>query len=157
VLVGASGYRHGNVNAPSRPNASPILSSNESERITVDPEKHTLIIQTPQKVKVVTLPFNKSTIDILKNGDVKVTSSQFGLEHHLFMGYGLSDTSRIAAGLDCLYFKHLDLGLGLGMQMGNHSPIAFAKLSYTVYGNIQAGLIYGSNQSIGAIVSVRLF
>jgi len=157
VLVWISGYRHGASRPPSGPNPATVLPSNESERITVDPEKHTLIIQTPMKVKVVTLPYNKSTIDVFKNGEVKVTSSQFGLEHHVFMGYGLSDTGRFVIGLDGLYYKRLDLGLGFGSQFGNHSPIAFAKLSYTVYGNIQAGIIYGSNQSIGAIVSVRLF
>jgi len=157
VLVWISGYRHGASRSPAGPNPATVLPVNETERITVDPEKHTLTIQTPMKVKVITLPERKSTIDILKNGEVKVTSPQFGLEHHMFIGYGLSDTGRFMAGIDGLYYKHLDLGVGLGMQFGNHSPIAFAKLSYNVYGNMQVGMLYDSNQSIGAVLSVRLF
>ncbi len=158
VLVWLSGYRHGaNHTLPRGPNPSTVLPVNVTERITVDPEHHTISIQTPTGIHTETLPDRKSTIDLDKNGKLKVTSSQFGLEHHVFFGLGMSDNLRLTAGVDGVYYKKLDLGIGLGMQIGEHSPIVLAKLSYNVLGNMQLGVMYGSNKSLGAILSVRVF
>src|SRR5229473_686209 len=90
-----------------------VLPSNEVERIQVNPDNHTLTIVTKTGTKTVTLPDRTSTIDVLKTGGVKVTSPQFGLEHHLFIGIAVSDDARLGIGADMFYWKRLDLGVGV--------------------------------------------
>ena len=157
VLVGV--FLYGRCGGPKQksPTIQPVLPSNDTEQIRVNPETHQLIIVTSKGTQTVTLPDRTSTIDVLKNGTVTVTSPQFGFEHHLFVGLVGSEHVRFGAGMDGLYFKKLDLGIGVADQIGVARPIAFAKLSYNIKGNIQAGIVYQSNQYVGGIVSVRLF
>jgi hypothetical protein len=135
-----------------------VLPNNDKEQIIVNPSNDTLeILQSGQKPQILTLPDTLTTVDIHKDGSVKVTSPQFGLEHHLFVAGLASNKLRLGVGVDGLYYKRLDLGIGIADQFGEHTPIVFAKLTYTVKGNIQAGLEYGTDRYIGGIVSVRLF
>jgi hypothetical protein len=140
-------------------NTSPtVLPANDAEQITVDPSTHQLTILRPGGQRIVeTLPDRPSTIDILKNGTVNVTSKQFGLEHHMFIGIVGSDHARIGVGLDAFYYKKLDIGVGVADQAGMYTPIIFAKATYNIKGNMQVGIVYQSNQYIGGIVSVRIF
>lgn len=133
------------------------LPPNDLEQIQVDPSTHQLIITTKIGSHIVTLPDRTSTIDVLKNGTVKVTSPQFGLEHHMFIGLLGSDHARLGVGVDALYWKKLDLGVGIADQVGAYTPVVFAKVTYTIKGNMQAGIVYQSNQYIGGIVAVRVF
>ena len=134
-----------------------VLPVNDSEQITVDPSTHQLIVLRPGKRIVETLPDRPSTIDIHKDGQVIVTSKQIGLEHHMFVGILGADHVRIGAGLDAFYYKKLDLGIGMADQVGMYTPIAFAKATYNIKGNMQVGIVYQSNQYIGGILSVRVF
>jgi hypothetical protein len=134
-----------------------VLPPNDVEQIHVNPATRQLIIMTGTGTRTVTLPDTTSTIDVLKSGQIKVTAPQFGLEHHLFVGYAVSDAGRFVGGVDGFYWKRLDLGLGLADQFGNHTPIVLAKVTYSVKGSLQLGLVYGSNQYIGGILAVRLF
>ena len=137
--------------------ASAILPSGDIEQIRVNPETHQITIQTPTGTHTVALPDRTSTIDVLKDGQVKVTSPQFGFERHLFLGYTISDAGRFGVGMDGYYWKKLDVGLGVADQFGGHTPIVFAKLTYNIKGSLQLGVTYGSNQTIGGMLSVRLF
>jgi hypothetical protein len=145
----------------SRTGVSPtpnVLPLNDAEQITVDPSTHQLVILRPNGERIVeTLPDRPSTIDILKNGTVNVTSKQFGFEHHMFIGLLGSDHLRVGAGADLWYFKKLDLGIGIADQMGAYTPIVFGKVTWNVKGNLQVGLIYGSNKYIGGVLAVRIF
>jgi hypothetical protein len=135
-----------------------VLPANDSEQITVDPSTHQLIILRPNGKRIVeTLPDRPSTIDILKNGTVNVTSKQLGFEYHLFMGLIGSDHVRLGIGMDAFYWKKLDLGIGVADQIGMYPPVAFAKVTYNIKGNLQAGLVYQSNQYIGGVLAVRIF
>lgn len=134
-----------------------LLPPQDTEQITVDPSSHKLTIKTKTGYKTVTLPDHVSTIDVHKDGTVQVTSPQFGLEHHMFVGLVGSDHIRLGAGADLFYWKKLDLGVGVADQVGMYTPIVFAKLTYNIKGNMQAGLVYGSNQYIGGVLAVRLF
>jgi hypothetical protein len=133
------------------------LPKNDNEQIIVDPNSHHLTIVTAAGPRVITLPDRPSTIDLLKNGDVKITSAQFGFEHHVFAGAVLSDSARLGIGMDGVYYKRLDLGMGIADGFQGSWPVVFAKLTYNVKGNIQAGIVYQSNSFVGGIVSVRLF
>ena len=132
------------------------LPIGDSEQITVDPSTHQLIILRPGKKIVETLPDRPSTIDILKNGTVNVTSKQFGFEHRLFVGVQGSDHLRLAAGMDGWYFKKLDLGLGIADQVGPYLPIVFGQVSYNIWSNCRVGLAYGTDRYIGATLTVRI-
>ncbi len=135
-----------------------VLPSNDSEQITVNPSTHQLVILRPNGNRIVeTLPDRQSTIDIRKDGQVIVTSKQFGFEHHAFIGLLGSDQFRIGAGMDGLYWKKLDLGIGVADRIGAYTPIGFAKLTYTIKGNLQVGVVYQTNQYIGGILAVRIF
>lgn len=140
-----------------KPKTPTVLPPNDAEQITVDPSTHQLVILRPGKRIVETLPDRPSTIDILKNGTVTVTSKQLGFEHHLFMGLLGSDHLRVGAGIDGFYWKKLDVGIGIADQIGMYPPVAFAKVTYNIKGNLQAGLVYQSNQYIGGILAVRVF
>ena len=134
-----------------------VLPSNDVEQIRVNPDIHKLIIISTKGTRTVTLPDRMSTIDVLKNGTVKVTSPQIGLEHHLFLGIVGADHARIGVGEDIFYFKKLDLGVGIADQVGMYTPVVFAKATYNIKGNLQLGVVYQSNQYIGGIVAVRIF
>lgn len=147
---------------PQKPNGvahtpTAVLPSEDAEQIRVNPETHQLIILTSKGSQTVTLPDRTSTIDVLKNGTVKVTSPQIGLEHHMFLGILGSEHARIGVGVDGFYWKKLDLGIGIGDQIGAYTPIVFAKATYNIKGSLQVGLIYGSDKYLGGIVSVRVF
>lgn len=134
-----------------------ILPKDDTERITVNPETHKLIIQRPgQKPQTLTLPDQTSTFDVKQNGTVKVSSKQFGFEEHPFVGYAVSDIGRFVAGSDLTYYKKLDLGLGLGIQKDLGSFIGFAKISYNVWSNVSLGLSIDNQKHIGGILTVRL-
>ena len=140
------------------PKPSVALPANDAEQIRVDPSSHKLVISRPGKPdQTLTLPDRTSVIDIHKDDSVSVTSPQMGLEHHLFVGALLSDHVRLGVGGDFWYFKRLDIGVGVAGQMGSYAPIAFAKVTYNIKGNVQLGLVYGSNKYVGGILAVRLF
>jgi hypothetical protein len=143
--------------SPQTPKLPSVLPPNDAEQIRVNPATRQITITTPTGTRTVTLPDTTSTIDVLRNGQVRVTAPQFGFEHHLFVGYTLSDAGRFTVGMDGCYWKRLDLGLGVADQFGGHSPIALAKLTYNVKGSLQLGLTYGSNQFIGAGLYLRVF
>lgn len=134
-----------------------VFPPNDAEQITVNPATHQLIILRPNQRIVETLPDRASTIDIRKDGRVVVTSKQFGLEHHMFIGLIGAEHIRIGAGLDGLYYKKLDLGIGIADQAGMYTPIVFVKATYNIKGNLQIGLVYQSNQYVGGVLSARLF
>lgn len=134
-----------------------VLPQNEAEQIQVNPATHELTLRTATGFHTIILPDRTSTIDVLKNGIVKVTSPQYGFEKHFFMAALGSDRLRLGAGADVFYWKKLDLGFGVADQVGMYTPIAFVKATYNVKGNMQAGIVYQPNNYIGGILAVRVF
>jgi len=135
--------------------APPVLPPADKEQILINPVKHTITIVTAAGHKTLTLPDRLSTIDVLKNGNVSVTSPQFGLEHAPFVGATFADKLRFGAGLDGLYWKRLDLGLGAAGGSGA-STVMFAVLSYNVWDNMRLGITYDHQQHVGVGITVRI-
>lgn len=126
-------------------------------RITVDPDHHHLHIQQRVGKPIDTyLPDRQSTFDVRSDGKVKVSSPQWGLEHKFFFGVGMSDHFRIAAGIDGIYFKRFDLGLGVADRIGNYTPVIFVKTSYCLYDNLQLGVTYDNMRRVGMSFTVRI-
>lgn len=134
-----------------------MLPPNDLEQIIVDPNRHTLVIMRPTGTQTLTLPDRQSIIDLRKNGTIDVTSKQFGLEHHLFVGITGSDHARVAVGIDGFYWKRLDFGLGIAGQIGSYTPVVFAKATYNIRGSLQLGIVYQSNKYIGGLLAIRVF
>jgi hypothetical protein len=153
VLVGVFLYGRCSRSKPKSPISLPAA---DTEQIIVNPSNHTITIVNAKGKTTETLPDRPSTIDVLKTGQVKVTSPQLGLEFRPFVGVQMSSAFHIVGGLDLLYFKRLDLGLGFGGEPGNHTPIVFAKVSYNIWSNVGAGVTYDNNQHIGLALTVRL-
>ena len=158
VLIGVFLYgRCGGKRALTNP-VSPVkvtLPMEDTEQILVNPVKHTITIVKPSSSITTTLPERTSTIDIHKDGTVKVTAMQFGYEVRPFVGVTYTDGLRFGGGADLYYFKRLDLGVGASWASGIKGN-AFAKISYNVFDNLSLGLIYDNNQHIGGCITVRI-
>lgn len=141
--------------------AKPIVAGplppDDIVRITVDPDKHHIRIEQPNQKPIDSfLPDRPSTFEVKKDGKVKISSAQWGLEHHFFFGVTMSDFFRPAAGVDGFYWQKLDLGLGVADRIGSYTPVVFAKASYLVYDNLQLGLTYDNLRHVGVGLTVRI-
>lgn len=132
-----------------------ILKPTDKEEILINPVKHTITVVTASGIKTETLPERESEIDIGKDNNVKITASQFGFEHSPFVYAGFSNHFRYGAGLDALYFKKLDLGIGLAGSAGT-STVVFAQLSYNVFDNVRLGITLDHQEHIGVGISLRI-
>lgn len=155
-LVGIFMWGRHSKKVPTAPNPAAVLPKEDKEQILVDPVNHTLIIVKPTGNDILTLPDHPSTIDIRKDGTVKVTSPQFGWEHRFFFGIQGSRDARLAVGMDAYYFKRLDIGIGVADQLGQHTPILFPHISYNFWSNCRIGVEYGTDRYIGGTLTVRL-
>lgn len=134
---------------------STTLAPGVVEKIVVNPYTHKLSLIRPEGMQELFLPDRPSSIEIDSKGKTTVTSRQWGTELRPFVGFHYSNAGRIAAGVDLLYYKKLDLGLGMASQIGNHTPIGFVKLSYCVLSNTQIGVTYDTGARVGGIITVR--
>ena len=132
-----------------------VLPPNTVEQILVNPTNHTITVVTPTGSQVVTLPDHVSTIDLGTNGKITVKAPQFGLEVKPFVGAFYSDALRFGGGVDGLYFKKLDLGLGVAGGSSCHT-VAFVQLGYTLWDNLKVGVTYDHLGHFGAGISVRI-
>jgi hypothetical protein len=132
-----------------------ILPVQDREQVLVNPLSHKITIVTATGTKTETLPDRDSTIDIQKDGMVKVTAKQLGFEHIPFAGMYYSNGVRYGAGLDIGYFKKLDLGVGMAGGSGLNT-VVFAQLSYCFYHNVRASITYDHQQHFGVGVSIRI-
>jgi len=157
VLLGV--FLYGRCSRPITSSAqkpSAVLPLADKEQIIIDPVKHQLISLTQgSKPVTLTLPDRRSTIDILKDGTVKINSPQFGYEHSPFVGVFYSNALRYGAGVDGLYFKKLDLGIG-GAGGAGCTSVAIAQVSYTVYDNVRLGITYDTSRHLGVGLTVRI-
>ena len=139
------------------PKGIAVLPKNDTEQISFNPATHQLIILGPGNKKTVeTLPDRTSKIDVHKDGSVSVTSPQFGFEERPFIGVMVSDQFRFVAGSDLVYYKRLDLGVGVGVNRFGGSFTGIAKVSYNIWSNISVGMSYDTAQHIGVGLTVRL-
>lgn len=153
-------FLFGRCQRQSAPAGSPppaVLPLDDREQIQVNPGLHTLIVLRPgQKEEKLTLPDHPTIIDIKKDNTVNVIVPQFGYEQRPFIGVSISDRGRFIAGGDVFYYKHLDIGPGVGIQKDLASFVFIIKLSYVVYSNTSLGLIVDNQKHIGGSLTVRL-
>lgn len=132
------------------------LPINDTEQLIVDPRNHTLIVKRPGNTTVTHLPDRPTVIDVQKDGTVKITASQYGLEHRLFIGAGYSDALRFGVGMDGLYWKALDIGGGLQLNSHGTDAKVFVGVSYTIKDSMRVTLTYDHTQHVGAMLTLRI-
>ena len=156
VTFGLGRCRRSVLNGPGLAISPAVLPKDDAEQIVVDPRTHTIIIKRPTGTTVTHLPDVQSVIDIKKDGTVKVTAPQWGWERRAFVGAGYSDKLRLGLGVDGLYWKALDLGVGVQTDSGFKDARVFVGLSYTVKDNMRLTLTYDHKQTLGALVTLRI-
>jgi len=135
-----------------------VLPKLDKEQIIVDPFHHTIQVVTSSGVKQTTLPDRPTKIDILKDGTVKITASQFGTELRPFLGVGFTLRSGVVLyGVDLLYWKKLDLGLGFSTSPTRIQDTSiFLGVSYNVWSNTSISLGVDNRQTPMIGIHVRL-
>ena len=139
-------------------NLSTVLAPDVRQKITVDPRHHSLVIISRDGSSVLTLPDRPSSIEIMNTGKVKVNSPQFGLEASPFLGAAFSlRGGLLGAGLDILYWKRLDLGLGAVVNpVYVQDTSVFLSISYRVWSNTSLAIGLDNHTTPLLLVKVRL-
>lgn len=137
------------------PIINPVLPPNDAAQITVNPGGHSITVVTPTGSHTTYLPHGTSTIDIGHDGAVSLKVKQFGLEHSPFAGVYYSDALRFGVGADFVYWKKLDLGVGVAGGASAHT-VAFAQLSYNVWDNVRVGITYDHLGHVGGGITLRI-
>lgn len=132
------------------------LPENVSEQIIIDPRRHTIVFRRTDKVVVTHLPDKVTTIDILKDGRIKVSSPQWGLEARPFVGLGFSTDAHFAVGLDGAYWKRFDVGGGVRWNFGLTDPRFFLGLTYNMKDNLRIGITIDHKKAPGLMLSLRV-
>ncbi len=141
--------------------SNPVLAPGVKEKIIINPLRHSIVIVTPEGTKVTNLPDRPSSIEIFKDGKVKVMAPQWGYEAVPFIGIGYSNQLNDYIGLDVFYWKRLDLGTAFSFDRNlKVKSLGFPLvLSYTVWHRARLSLgyeIFGPTHTIHGFVSVRI-
>lgn len=135
-----------------------VLRPDTKEQIIIDPRNRRIQIVTENGVKQTTLPDRPSTIDILKDGTVKVNAPQIGWETSPFIGVGYAlSGGQLLGGVDLAYWKKLDLGVGVAMNPTYvQDARLFVGVSYCFYSNTSLMLGIDNKQMPLIGIKVRL-
>ncbi len=140
---------------------SKVLLPDVEEKLIIDPTHHTLIIIDRAGTKAVNLPNRPSSVEVLKNGKIRLNVPQYGFEHIPFVGIGYSSQLNDYIGMDFWYYKKLDIGTAFGFDRDlKIKTLGFPViLSYTVYHNLRLSVGYdfiGADKEVHGLVSVRI-
>jgi hypothetical protein len=133
---------------------STTLAPNVAEKLIVNPANHTLVMVTSSgHTQTVFLPDRPSSIEVGKDGKVKVSVRAFGTEVVPFIGFAYSDQARLALGVSGLYYKRFDLGAALFPTVSGKFTIrAGVVVSYNVASNTSLFLgVVNTGSPIGGI------
>lgn len=89
-----------------------VLPRNDKEIVAYDENHHVLAVTTEQGT---TRTYSRNpTVEIRKDGTVKVDGHSWGLELRPFLGAGYSDAGRVYTGCQAFYFRQFDMSASLG-------------------------------------------
>lgn len=134
---------------------STVLGPGVVGKFIVNPDTRKLTVVLPSGQQELFLPDRPSSIEIGKDGKIVVTAKKWGSEIKVFGGGQVTDSFRLVTGLDLLYYKKLDLGLGIACRIGNYPPRGFGKISYNFWSNLQAGVTFDTEKKAGLALTVR--
>lgn len=132
------------------------LAPDVTEKIIIDPARRTLRRITPEypSGRTLILPDRPSSVELLKDGTLRVTARQWGPELKPFAGAGFAGKKALAiVGVDMLYYKRFDLGLSLGPD--DKSFRIGALVSYNFYSHLRMSIGLDNTQAVGGYLTVR--
>ena len=139
------------------------LLAKDKELIAYNENRHILTVTT---AKGTTTAYSRNpSVEVLKDGTVKVNADKWGTEVRPFLGVGYSDTGRAYVGCQLFYFHQFDAAASFGWTADNRKPAFQPMLSvaYNFWSNtsINVGLnpvsLVGlSKPEIAVFLSVRL-
>lgn len=140
-----------------------MLPKNDVELIKYDENKH---IVTTTTAKGTTSAYSRNpSVEIRKNGSVKVDTHAWGLEFNPILGVGYQDTRRIYFGVNHFYFHQFDLFSAFGFPMNNQAVLLapIFGISYNLWHNTSinigvnpVNIILREKPELGLMLSVRL-
>jgi len=101
---------------------------------------------------------DKASVEILKDGTVKVTSRSWGTEVSPFVGLGVGSDIRVKAslGINGFYFQRWEAGGGLSVNLSQPKDVrAFLHVSYNVYSNCILSIGVDNHKAVQALVGLK--
>jgi hypothetical protein len=141
--------------------SSTVLQPDQKSKIIVDPINHTITTVTKNpdgttKTDTKYLPDAPTSVTEGKDGKITVQSRTWGPEKRPYLGVGYDGVGRAHVGLDFLYWKRLDLGTGLSINMTRPKDTTLnLNLSYNFWSNTSLALSYDNHRQIGCFLKVR--
>jgi hypothetical protein len=116
------------------------LPKNDSELITYNENRHTITVTTPRGTE--TTYGRNPTVEVRKDGTVKVDANAWGAELRPFLGVGYSDTGRAYTGCYLFYFHQFDAGASFGWTADANRPAfqPMLSISYNFWSNTSINL-----------------
>lgn len=162
LLVGAYLYlKHRIHEAINPPHIT--LPSKDKELIVYNENRHTISVTT---AKGTTTAYSRNpSVEIRKDGTVKINKDAWGTELRPFLGVGYSDTGRAYAGFQLLYFHQFDAGASFGWtaDANKASFQPMLSISWNFWSNTSlnvganpASYILQQKPEIAVFLSVRL-
>lgn len=112
-----------------------LLPKNDKAVITYDENRHRIGTTTASGT---TWQYSRNpSVEIRKDGTVKVDAHTWGKELRPFIGLGYSDTGRGYVGCYLFYFRQFDAGISAGWTADNRKPAFQPMLSigYNIWSN----------------------
>lgn len=170
VLLGAYLYLKHRIHEAVTP-THVALPAKDIELITQNENRHTITVTT--KKGTTTTYSRNATVEIQKDGTVKIDDHKWGLEFHPILGVGYQDTGRIYLGINHFYFHQFDLFSAIGFPASQLGSVPRSEgyvflepisgVSWNFYSNMSlaAGLntvnvILHERPEFGMLLSVRL-
>lgn len=117
-----------------------VLSANDKELVSFDANRHTVTVTTD---KGTTHQYSRDgTVEIRKDGTVKVDAHAWGTELRPFLGLGYSDTGRAYVGCQLFYWHQFDAGASFGWTADNRKNAfqPMLSLGWNFYSNTSLNL-----------------
>ncbi len=112
-----------------------VLPANDKEIVSYDENRHTISVTT---AKGTTRQYSRNpSVEIRKDGTVKVDTHTWGTEVRPFLGVGYSDTGRVYTGCQLFYYRQFDAAASFGWTVDGTRPTFQPMLSigYNIWSN----------------------
>lgn len=116
--------------------SSPVLGPGETAKLILDPNNHSVTTVQRSGTTRTYLPPHVTSVTVDAKGNIKFNARTRGTELTPFIGFAYSDKARLMLGVNLLYYKAWEGGIGIAPTMSGPFSVRLALLaSYNVYSN----------------------
>lgn len=141
--------------ASTAPSAHAVLPKEDREQLIVDTRHHTITIVKAEGTEIQYLPEVPTTVDIRKDGTVRVMAQKWGPEIRPFIGLAFSDNARFGIGVDILYWHRFNLGAGIAPRVDFRDGRGFVSVDYNLVDNLYVSIGVDHKKTPQAMLSMR--